>query len=96
MRLAGTVVYLMMAQFGAQKRIAQPIAELFGVPVAQGTLAALTARAWAVGGNRPRHRPPIPERLITGQRPLHRVPLAHRDPRNPAADDGPNTAAALV
>jgi transposase len=44
-RLAGIVVYLMVAQFGAQKRVAQAIADLFGVPVAQGSVAALTARA---------------------------------------------------
>jgi transposase len=44
-RLAAIVVYLMVAQFGAQKRVAQAVADLFGVPVSQGSVAALTARA---------------------------------------------------
>jgi transposase len=44
-RLAAIVVYLMVAQFGAQKRVAQAVADLFGVPISQGSVAALTARA---------------------------------------------------
>jgi len=31
-RLTAVVVYLMVAQFGAQKRVAQAVADLFGVP----------------------------------------------------------------
>lgn len=44
-RLAAIVVYLMVAQFGAQKRVAQAVADLFEVPISQGSVAALTARA---------------------------------------------------
>lgn len=44
-RLAAVVVYLMVAQFGAQKRVAQAMADLFGVPISQGSVAALTSRA---------------------------------------------------
>ncbi|MEN3610519.1 IS66 family transposase [Plantactinospora sp. ZYX-F-223] len=44
-RLAAIVVYLMVAQFGAQKRVAQAIGDLFGVPVSQGSVAGLTGRA---------------------------------------------------
>lgn len=44
-RLAAIVVYLMVAQFGAQKRVAQTVADLFAVPLSQGSVAALTARA---------------------------------------------------
>ena len=44
-RLAAIVVYLLVAQFGAQKRVAQAVADLFGVPISQGSVAALTARA---------------------------------------------------
>ena len=44
-RLAALVVYLMVAQFGAQKRVAQAVGDLFGVPISQGSVAALTARA---------------------------------------------------
>lgn len=43
-RLSAIVVYLMVAQFGAQKRVAQAVADLFGVPISQGTVAALTAK----------------------------------------------------
>jgi transposase len=43
-RLTAIVVYLMVAQFGAQKRVAQAVADLFGVPISQGTVAALTVR----------------------------------------------------
>jgi transposase len=44
-RLSAVVVYLLVAQFGAQKRVAQAVADLFGVPISQGSVAALTARA---------------------------------------------------
>lgn len=44
-RLTAVVVYLLVAQFGAQKRVAQAVADLFGVPISQGSVAALTARA---------------------------------------------------
>jgi transposase len=38
-------VYLLVAQFGAQKRVAQTVSDVFGVPISQGSVAALTARA---------------------------------------------------
>ena len=44
-RLSAVVVYLLVAQFGAQKRVAQAVSDLFGVPISQGSVAALTARA---------------------------------------------------
>ncbi|MDT5024315.1 MAG: transposase [Micromonosporaceae bacterium] len=44
-RLTAIVVYLMVAQFGAQKRVAQAVADLFGVPISQGSVAAMTTRA---------------------------------------------------
>ena len=44
-RLAAVVVYLLVGQFGAQKRVAQAVSDLFGVPISQGSVAALTARA---------------------------------------------------
>jgi transposase len=43
-RLTAIVVYLMVAQFGAQKRVAEAVADLFGVPISQGTVAALTVK----------------------------------------------------
>jgi transposase len=69
-RLAAVVVYLLVAQFGAQKRVAQAVADLFGVPISQGSVAALTARA---------------ARRLEGdfldgvRRALAAVPLAHFD-----------------
>ena len=44
-RLTAIVVYLIVAQFGAQKRVAQAVADLFGVPISQGSVAAMTTRA---------------------------------------------------
>lgn len=43
-RLTAIVIYLMVAQFGAQKRVAQAVADLFGVPMSQGSVAAMTGR----------------------------------------------------
>jgi transposase len=44
-RLTAAVLYLLVAQFGAQKRVAQAVADLFGVPISQGSVAAMTERA---------------------------------------------------
>jgi transposase len=44
-RLSAIVIYLLVAQFGAQKRVAQAVADLFGVPISQGSVAAVTSRA---------------------------------------------------
>jgi transposase len=44
-RTAAVIVYLYIGQFLSEKRTAQALAELFGVPLSSGTVAALTARA---------------------------------------------------
>ncbi|HEV8275577.1 MAG TPA: IS66 family transposase [Streptosporangiaceae bacterium] len=44
-RIAAVIIYLYVGQFLSKKRTAQALAELFGVPVSPGTVAALTARA---------------------------------------------------
>jgi transposase len=44
-RIAAIIVYLYVGQFLSKKRTAQALAELFGVPLSSGTVAALTARA---------------------------------------------------
>ncbi len=44
-RIAAVIVYLYIGQFLSKMRTAQAMAELFGVPLSSGTVAALTARA---------------------------------------------------
>jgi transposase len=44
-RIAAVIVYLHAGQFLSKNRTAQALAELFGVPLSSGTVAALTARA---------------------------------------------------
>jgi transposase len=44
-RIAAIIIYLYTGQFLSRKRTAQALAELFGVPLSQGTVAAVTARA---------------------------------------------------
>ena len=44
-RIAAIIVYLYIGQFLSKKRTAQALAELFGVPLSSGTVAAITARA---------------------------------------------------
>ena len=44
-RMAALIVYLYVGQFLSKKRTAQAIAELFGIPVSEGTVAAATRRA---------------------------------------------------
>ncbi len=44
-RIAAVVVYLYAGQFLSKKRTAQALAELFGVPLSPGTVAAVTGRA---------------------------------------------------
>jgi transposase len=44
-RLTAIVIYLLIAQFGAQQRVAAAVADLFGVPISQGSVAAMTGRA---------------------------------------------------
>ena len=44
-RITAIIVYLYVGQFLSKKRTAQALAELFGTPVGEGTVAAMTARA---------------------------------------------------
>ena len=44
-RIAAVVIYLYLGQFLSKDRTAQALAELFGVPLSPGTVAAVTARA---------------------------------------------------
>jgi transposase len=44
-RIAAIIIYLYIGQFLSKKRTAQALAELFGVPVSSGTIAAITGRA---------------------------------------------------
>jgi transposase len=43
--MCAVIIYLFMGQFLSKKRTAQAIGELFGIPVSDGTVAAVTARA---------------------------------------------------
>lgn len=43
--MCAVIIYLFTGQFLSKKRTAQAIGELFGVPVSDGTVAAVTARA---------------------------------------------------
>jgi transposase len=45
LRIAAVIVYLYIGQFLSKNRTAQALAELTGVPLSSGTVAALTARA---------------------------------------------------
>ncbi len=50
-RVAAVIIYLYIGQFLSRKRTAQALAELFGIPLSSGTVAALTARtARRLGG----------------------------------------------
>jgi transposase len=44
-RIAAVIVYLYAGQFLSKNRTAQALADLFGIPLSSGTVAALTARA---------------------------------------------------
>ena len=44
-RIAAIILYLYVGQFLSKKRTAQALAELFGTPVSEGTVAAMTRRA---------------------------------------------------
>lgn len=45
--MCAVIIYLFMGQFLSKKRTAQAISELFGIPVSDGTVAAVTSRAAA-------------------------------------------------
>jgi hypothetical protein len=42
--MAPIILYLYVGQFRSKKRTAQALAELFGTPVSDGTVAAMTRR----------------------------------------------------
>ncbi len=44
-RITAIILYLYVAQFLSKKRTAQALAELFGTPVSEGAIAAMTRRA---------------------------------------------------
>jgi transposase len=44
-RIAAITLYLYIGQFLSKKRTAQALAELFGTPVGEGTIATMTKRA---------------------------------------------------
>jgi transposase len=44
-RIAAVIVYLYIGQFLSKERTARALAELFGIPLSSGTVAAVTARA---------------------------------------------------
>jgi transposase len=44
-RVAAVIVYLYIGQFLSKQRTAQALAELFGIPLSSGTVAAITGRA---------------------------------------------------
>jgi transposase len=44
-RIAAVILYLYAGQFLSRQRTAQALAELFGIPLSPGTVAAITARA---------------------------------------------------
>jgi transposase len=44
-RIAAVILYLYTGQFLSRQRTAQALAELFGIPLSPGTVAAITARA---------------------------------------------------
>ena len=44
-RIAAVIIYLYIGQFLPEKRTAQALAELFGIPLSAGTVAGITARA---------------------------------------------------
>jgi hypothetical protein len=45
LRITAIILYLYVGQFLSQKRTAQALAELFGTPVSEGTVAAMSRRA---------------------------------------------------
>jgi len=66
-RIAAIVVYLYMGQFLSKKRTAQALAELFGVPLSSGTVAAVTSRAAGrLGGFTERVRAAIAASEVAG------------------------------
>ena len=52
-RITAIILYLYVGQFLSKKRTAQALAELFGTPVSEGTVATMTARAADGAGRLP-------------------------------------------
>ena len=66
-RIAAIVIYLYIGQFLSKKRTAQALAELFGIPLSPGTVAAVTARAAGrLGGFLERARAEIATSAVAG------------------------------
>jgi hypothetical protein len=66
-RIAAIIIYLYTGQFLPEKRTAQALAELFGVPLSQGTVAGITARAAGrLGGFLERAREEIAASAVAG------------------------------
>src|ERR1039457_6113346 len=66
-RIAAIIIYLYTGQFLSEKRTAQALAELFGVPLSQGTVAGITARAAGrLGGFLERAREEIAASAVAG------------------------------
>ena len=66
-RIAAIIVYLYIGQFLSKKRTAQALAELFGIPLSPGTVAAVTARAAGrLGGFLERAREQIAASPVAG------------------------------
>ena len=66
-RIAAIIVYLYIGQFLSKKRTAQALAELFGIPLSAGTVAAVTARAAGrLGGFLERAREEIAASPVAG------------------------------
>ena len=66
-RIAAIIIYLYTGQFLSKKRTAQALAELFGVPLSQGTVAGITARAAGrLGGFLERAREEIAASAVAG------------------------------
>ena len=66
-RIAAIVIYLYIGQFLSKKRTAQALAELFGIPLSAGTVAAVTARAAGrLGGFLERAREEIAASPVAG------------------------------
>ena len=66
-RVAAIIIYLYTGQFLSKKRTAQALAGLFGVPLSQGTVAGITARAAGrLGGFLERAREGIAASAVAG------------------------------
>lgn len=66
-RIAAIIIYLYAGQFLSRKRTAQALAALFGVPLSEGTVAGITARAAGrLGGFLERARAEIAASPVAG------------------------------